>query len=390
MSELKEIIDGLDVERLKTRVSEKWNTYPPDVLPAWVAEMDYPLADPIREILTTALENNDLGYPIGLRDTGLPKAFCQRMADRYGWETDPRRVDVITDIVQGIYVAVEVLSQPGEGVIVQTPIYPPFLNAVADTKRRLVENRLVAGLDGWEIDFDGLRAALDERTRILLLCNPHNPTGRVFRRDELEQLAQIACEHDLVVVADEVHADLVFGGHEHIPIATLSEEIAARTITLASATKAFNIPGLRCAVAHFGSEQLQQRYRSIPRPIRGGVGLLGIYATIAAWQRSQAWLDEVRGYLEGNRDYLAEFVSSRLPNIRYHPNEATYLAWLDCSAVDVSGSPAAHILEDQRLALNDGRHFGEGFEKFARLNFATSRRILAEILERVEKATQAR
>ncbi|MBW2291876.1 MAG: PatB family C-S lyase [Deltaproteobacteria bacterium] len=390
MSGLEQIIDSLDVERLKARVSEKWNTYPPDVLPAWVAEMDYPLADPIREVLATALENNDLGYPIGLRDTGLPKVFSERMADRYGWETDLRRVDVITDIVQGIYVAVEVLSEPGDGVIVQTPIYPPFLSAVADTKRRLVENRMVAGHDGWEIDFDALRAAIDERTRIFLLCNPHNPTGRVFRRDELEQIAQIACEHNLVVVADEVHSDLVFDARVHIPIASLSEEIATRTITLTSATKAFNIPGLRCAVAHFGSEHLQQRYRSIPHSIRGGVGLLGIYATIAAWQRSQAWLDEVRAYLEGNRDYLADFASTRLPNIVYHPNEATYLAWLDCSAAEIPGSPATHILEDQRLALNDGRTFGEGFEKFARLNFATSRRILAEILERVEKATQSR
>lgn len=389
MSELTKAIDSLDIERLKFRVGEKWNTYPPDVLPAWVAEMDYPLAEPIREILAQALEHDDLGYPINLRSIGVPKAFSQRMADRYGWETNPRRADVITDIVQGIYVAIDVLSEPGDGVIVQTPIYPPFLNAVADTKRRLVENRMIAGPDGWEIDFDGLRAGIDARTRILLLCNPHNPTGRVFRRDELEQLAQIACENDLVVVADEVHGDLVFDDRKHIPIASLSEEIGARTITLTSATKAFNIPGLRCGVAHFGSEDLQSRYRSIPRHLRGGVGLLGLYATLAAWQRSQPWLDEVRSYLQRNRDDVADFVSTRLPNIVHTPNESTYLAWLDCSAVDVTGSPSAHILENQRLALNDGRHFGKGFEKFVRLNFATSRRILGEILERLEKATQA-
>lgn len=389
MSGLELQLDDLDIEVLKSRIGEKWNTYPADVLPAWVAEMDFPLADPIREILATALERDDLGYPIGLRASGLPKVFSERMADRFGWQTDPLRADVITDIVQGLYVSIEVLSEPGDGIIVQTPIYPPFLSAVADTKRRLVENRLIAGNDGWQIDFDALRAKIDPRTRILLLCNPHNPTGRVFRRDELEQLAEIACERDLVVIADEVHADLVFDGREHIPIASLSAGIAERTITLTSATKAFNIPGLRCAVAHFGSEHLRQRYRSIPRQIQGGVGLLGIYATMAAWQRSQDWLDTVRAYLERNRDFVAEFVSTRLPNIVHYPNEATYLAWLDCSAVDVHGSPAAHILEDQRLALNDGRTFGEGFENFVRLNFATSRRILAEILERIEKATQA-
>ena len=390
MSKFELNLDDLDIEVLKSRLSEKWNTYPADVLPAWVAEMDYPLADPIREILANALERGDLGYPIGLSDTGLPEVFSQRMASRFGWQTEAKDVDVITDIVQGIYVAIEVLSDPGDGIIVQTPIYPPFLSAVADTKRKLIENRLVVGPNGWEIDFDALRASIDSRTRVLLLCNPHNPTGRVFRRDELEQLAQIACEHDLVVVADEVHADLVFDGREHIPIASLSAEIATRTITLASATKAFNIPGLRCAIAHFGSERLRKRYHSIPRHLRGGVGLLGIYATMAAWQQSSDWLDSVRDYLQANRDFVAEFVSTRLPNIIHHPSEATYLAWLDCSAVEVEGSPTAHILKDQRLALNEGRTFGVGFGKFTRLNFATSRRILAEILERVEKATQKR
>ncbi len=382
-------LDDLDIERLKSRLSEKWSSYPPDVLPAWVAEMDFPLAQPIRAILEQALDRNDLGYPIALNATGLREAFSQRMADNFGWQTDPARTLVITDIVQGIYVATSVFSEPGDGVIVQTPIYPPFLSAVADTGRRLVENRMVAGRDGWEIDFDALRAGLDARTRVLLLCNPHNPTGRVLRHEELEQLARIACEHDLVVVSDEVHSDLVFDGHKHIPIASLSPDIAARTVTLTSATKAFNIPGLRCAVAHFGSAQLQERYRSIPRHVQGGVGLLGIYATLAAWQQSQDWLDEVRAYLEGNRDFLAEFVSTRLPGIVHHPGEATYLAWLDCAGVGLPGSPAAHILEDQKLALNDGRTFGKSFEKFVRVNFATSRRILAEILERIENATQS-
>lgn len=390
MSNLELNLDDLDIEVLKSRISEKWNTYPADVLPAWVAEMDYPLADPIREILVKALERNDLGYPIGLNVTGLPKVFSERMASRFGWQTEARRADVITDVVQGIYVAIEVFSEPGDGIIVQTPIYPPFLNAVEETGRRLIENRLVAGTGGWEIDFDALRAGIDDRTRVLLLCNPHNPTGRVFRRDELERLAQIACEHDLVVVSDEVHADLVFDGRKHIPIASLSAEIASRTITLTSATKAFNIPGLRCAMAHFGSEALQTRYRSIPRHLRGGVGLLGIYATMAAWQESGEWLDTVRDYLQVNRDFVAEFVSTRLPNVVHHPCEATYLAWLDCSQVEVPGSPAAHILKDQRLALNEGRYFGEDCERFVRLNFATSRQILAEILERVEKATQSR
>ncbi len=383
-------LDDLDIELLKQRISEKWNTYPADILPAWVAEMDFPLAAPIRRVLENALERDDLGYPINPRETGLCEVFAERMGERFGWSVDPQMADIVTDVVQGLYVSIDRFSEPGDGVIVQTPIYPPFLNAVKETGRRLVEDRLVQGSDGWEIDFDALRSSIDERTKILALCNPHNPTGRVFRRDELEGLAQIAIEHDLVVVADEVHGDLTFDGRPHIPIATLSPEIAERTITLTSATKAFNIPGTRCALAHFGSERLQSGYRSIPRHIRGGIGLLGIYATIAAWRESSDWLDEVRSYLQGNRDVVADFVKQRLPGVEHHACEATYLAWLDCRGTGLEGSPARHILETQRLALNEGRTFGEGFDGFTRVNFATSRSLLGEILERIEKAFQAR
>jgi cystathionine beta-lyase len=381
-------LDDIEIEDLRKRISEKWNTYPDDVLPAWVAEMDFPLARPIRKILSTALDGDDLGYPIGLRATGLPDVFSERMENRYGWKTDSHMADVITDVVQGLYVSIEVLTEPGDGIIVQTPIYPPFLNAVKDTKRRLVENRLLNTDEGWRIDFDAMRASIDDRTRMILLCNPHNPTARVFTEAELTELGAIACEHDLVIVSDEVHADLTFDGRKHIPIATLSPEIAERTLTITSATKAFNIPGLRCAIAHFGSKRLQQAYHSIPRHIRGGVGLLGIYATQAAWQQSQPWLDEVRAYLETNRNTVANFVAERLPNIKHHKCEATYLAWLDCTEANLPGSPASHILETQRLALNEGRTFGADFNQFTRLNFATSKRILAEALERIEKATQ--
>lgn len=390
MSTARYDFDHLDRDLLKARRSEKWNTYPSDVLPAWVAEMDFPLATPIRRVLVESLERDDLGYPIGLRETGLPEVFAERMQQRFGWRVESRMADVITDVVQGIYVAIEVLSEPGDGVIVQTPIYPPFLNAVGQTKRRLVENRLVQGENGWEVDFDALRASIDPGTRMLLLCNPQNPTGRVFRRDELERFAEIAIEHDLVVVSDEVHGDLTFDGRPHIPIASLSAEIAERTITLTSATKAFNIPGTRCAIAHFGSPRLRSAYHGIPRHIRGGVGLLGVYCTLAAWQESSDWLDQVRSYLQGNRDVVADFVKQRLPGVVHHPCEATYLAWLDCSAVLLDATPARHLLDTQRLALNEGRTFGEGYDAFTRVNFATSRSLLGEILERIEKGFQSR
>ncbi len=379
-------LEDLDREALKRRVSEKWNTYPKDVLPAWVAEMDYPLAPPIRAVLQHAIDCDDLGYPLDLRETGLAEVFADRMASRFGWSVDPAQVNIITDVVQGIFVALEVYAEPGDGAIVQTPIYPPFLSSVQETGRRLVENRLVSGDARWEIDFDALNRDVDERTRLLLLCSPHNPTGRCFERSELETLAEFACEHDLVVVSDEIHGDLLFDGRVHIPIGSLGPEIAARTLTLTSATKAFNIPGLRTAIAHFGSAELQSRFDSIPRHVRGGVGLLGIQATIAAWRDSQPWLDAVRAKLEANRNFLTEFLAARLPEVVCHPSEATYLAWLDTSALEIPRSPAAAVLKQQKIALSDGRFFGNGFEKFVRINFATSRAILSEVLEGFEKA----
>jgi cystathionine beta-lyase len=190
------------------------------------------------------------------------------------------------------------------------------------------------------------------------------------------------------VVTDEIHGDLVFSGGEHIPFATLAPEIAARTVTLTSATKAFNIPGLRCAVAHFGSQALQERYNALPRHIGGGIGLLGLYTTIAAWRESDPWLDEVRCYLEANRDFTAGFLAERLPEIVFHPPQATYLGWLDCSALELKPTPGTLFLRRGKVALSDGHYFGASFEQFARINFATSRSILGEVLERVESAVR--
>jgi len=383
-------LDAPEPRRLAARISEKWNTYPPEILPAWVAEMDFPLATPVRAVLERALDLDDLGYPINPGETGLREAFAERMETRFGWAIDPQRVVVLTDVVQGMYVALETLCEPGDGAIVQTPIYPPFLSSVGETGRRLDACPLVRGAHGFEIDFDALRAATDARTRMLLLCNPHNPSGRAYTREELEALAELVLERDLVVVADEIHADLVFDGRRHLPFASLGAALAERTITLTSATKAFNIPGLRCAVAHFGSARLQDRFGAVPRHIRGGVGLLGIYATLAAWRHADPWLDEVRAYLEGNRDFLRDALRKRFPEIVCHPAEATYLAWLDCAALELPGTPGAFFAERGKLALSDGHFFGKGWEQYARLNFATSRTVLEQVLERMETALRSR
>jgi cystathionine beta-lyase len=382
--------DRLDLATLRRRSGEKWQLYGPDVLPAWVAEMDFPIAAPVRRVLESALEIDDLGYPLDVRPDALPEAFAERMETRFGWRPDPRGIEVLTDVVQGIYVAIDQFSAKGEGVVVQTPVYAPFLIAVRELERRLVENPLVAGASRYEIDFDQLRAAIDSTTRVLLLCNPQNPTGRVFERRELEALAEIAIAHDLIVVTDEIHADLVYAGRQHIPFASLAPEVEARTLTLTSATKAFNIPGLRCGIAHFGSEELRKRFLRVPRHVRGGLSSLGQAATLAAWREGQPWLDAVLAYLDANRRSVTRFVAERLPGVGSFEPEATFLAWLDCRALELEPSPQKFFLEQARVALSDGGVFGAPGRGFARLNFATSRPLLGEITTRIEKSLRER
>jgi cystathionine beta-lyase len=379
--------DDLSIERLRARRGEKWTTYPEDVLPAWVADMDFPVAQPLQDYFDELRENTDYGYPVNPTPAALPSAFAQRVQERFGWNIDPRSIEVLTDVVQGLYIALWNLTEPGDGAVVQTPVYPPFLEAVAECRRVQITNELVVGRERYEIDFDALRRAAGPRTRMLLLCHPQNPTGRAFTRAELERLAELALERDWLVVSDEIHADLVYPPAVHVPFAALGPEIARRTVTLASATKAFNIAGLRCAVAHFGSEELQRRFNALPRHVRGGVESLGLHATQIAWTRCQPWLDAVLRYLEGNRDLVTAFVRERLPGVRIFPPEATYLAWLDCRELDLPNDPQRFFLEKARVALSRGPNFGQGGAGFVRLNFATSRAILDQALERMASAS---
>lgn len=378
--------DDLDVAALRRRRGEKWATYPADVLPAWVADMDFPLWPPLGELLAERVALSDLGYPREAALQEVREAFAARAGRQFGWPVEPHRVEVLTDVVQGLYLGLLAFSAPGEAAIVQTPIYPPFLHAVPECGRRPLINQLRWDGATYAIDLDGLRAVIDGGTRMLLFCNPQNPTGRAFSRAELEALAAVVLEHDLIVLSDEIHADLVYRGRIHTPFAALSPEIAARTVTLTSASKAFNIAGLRCAVAVFGSDALQTRFNALPSHGRGGLNALGLAATVLVWRDGQPWLDATLAYLAANRDFAARFVAEHMPRIRHVAPEATYLAWLDCRELGLAPDPFRFFLERARVALSDGAAFGAGGEGFARLNFATSRAILTEVLQRMRTA----
>jgi cystathionine beta-lyase len=377
-------------ELRRQRQGVKWTLYGPDAIPSWVADMDFPVAEPIKRAIADYLERDDLGYPPLDQFLRLRETFAARMSERYGWEPDPRGVRAVDDLIQPMFSTVATFSEPGEGVVLQTPLYYPFFDVVEELARRRVENRLVAWGGRFEMDLDGLRTVVDAETRILMLCNPHNPTGRVFERSELEGVAEVALRHDLVVVADEVHADLVFAPHRHVPFASLGPEIAERTITLTSATKAFNIAGVKCALVHFGSKALSDRHaeRFHPR-VLGGPGVLGVAATLAAWREGDEWLAAVTRQLDENRHRIAHFLAERLPGVVYHQPEASYLAWLDCSALELPERPYDFFLAEAGVALHDGRKFSAIADHFVRLNYATSPAVLDEVLERMAAAAAA-
>lgn len=376
----------LGSEELRARTGGKWRMFPPDVLPAFVAEMDFKVAPAVQSAIERFSEQQDYGYGQFTDPNGLFEAFAAWMSRRHGWELDPALTIATSDVVQGLVATLLAFSERGDGVIAQTPVYPPFLMSIKWTDRRLVDNPLVDDGARYVIDFEGLERAANDAA-VLFLCNPQNPTGRVFEQSELERVAAIAAEHNLTIVSDEIHADLVYPGRRHVPMETIAGA-AARTVTLTSATKGFNIPGLRAAIAHFGSAELKGRFESrIAEHLLGGPNRIGIAATIAAWREGEAWLDEVMAYLERNRERVARWAAEN--RLGCHAPEATYLAWFDCRGLklDEDTTPQQHFLERARVALSQGGDFGEAGKGHVRLNFATSQELLEEILGRLAGAT---
>lgn len=374
-------MSGSDLARLRSLTGVKWGWHDDDVLAAWVADMDLPPAPVAVEAVRALVDRGDFGYNFHAAGQ-LPEAFSAWEAQRHGWTPDPEHVRVFCDVMQAVDVALWTRCEPGDGVIVFTPIYPPFLGSATAGGRRLIDCPLDP--DGWRLDPERLAAAAAEPgARVILLCNPHNPTGRAFSREELAAIAEVAERHGLLIISDEIWADVVHPGATHIPVASLGEETAARTVTLAAASKAFNVAGLHCAVAHLGDETVREAIKALPGHVLGAVGSPGAEATLAAWTRGGEWLAQTREHLTAMRDHVARRVSAELPEARFTLPEATYLAWLDVSAYDVGDDPAKTLLDEARVALSSGNDFGEHGIGFVRLNFATTRPILDEVLDRM-------
>jgi cystathionine beta-lyase len=377
------------IDRQQTE-SNKWHKYPADVLPLWVADMDFRSPEPVIRALHERVEHGVFGY--GTEQPEFYEVFLERLLKRYGWRVAPEAILVIPGVIPGFNLAARAFTSSGDGLLLQTPMYPPIRRVPANVGLSSDEAELTRQHDGrYTIDFDRFEAAIGPRTRMFLLCNPHNPVGRVYQRDELARMAEICLRRGLLICADEIHGDLTFSGQRHIPIASLDPEVEARTITLMAPTKTFNLPGLKCSVAIIPNRNLREKFVAAQLDLVRAVNILGYTATLAAYREGQPWLDELLRYLEANRDFVVDYVRSKLPGVGTAPPEATYLAWLDCrDAMLPDDDPYTFFLDTARVALNDGKTFGRGGAGFVRLNFASPRVILTEALDRMRHALERR
>jgi len=367
---------------LRQRRSHKWRAYPPDALPAFVAEMDFDLAEPIIAAVTAALGIGDCGYAhIGQ----LPGAFAQFAAERLGWTVEPSRVFAIPDVMTGIAEVAQPITPPGSGIVVNPPVYPPFRFRFGFYGRRLIDAPLARGADGrYALDPDAIEAALSEPdAAAYLLCSPHNPTGNVWSPADLAMVADAGQRHGAVLLVDEIHAPLALEGARFTPFLAIDHELtrAETTFTFTSATKGWNIAGLKCGLAVAGAPAgitlLEERWEALL------ASHLGVLASVAAFTEGLPWLDAVLGQLDENRKLLADLLAEHLPGAGYAPPQASFLAWLDCRDLGLGDDPAAVFLDRGQVALGHGPDFGAEGHGFARLNMGTSPELLAEAVRRM-------
>ncbi len=370
----------LSLEQLRLRRSAKWRYFDPDVLPAFVAEMDFPLAAAVKIALAEAVELDDTGYGYAA-GIGLAEAFADFAAARLGWEVDPAGVSPAPDVVNAITSLLRLIVKPGDRVVINTPVYHPFFSIIEELGCELAEVPLVDG----ELDVDGIDGEFRRGAVAHILCSPHNPTGTLPTEGQLRKLATVAAEHDAWVLSDEIHSPLALPGARHVPFLGLSPEAREHGIALCSASKAFNLAGLGCAQIVTASERAQGLVERLPF-VAKHAGHFGAIAAVAAFRDGGAWLDDVIAVLDHNRALLADLLAARLPEVAYTPPRAGYLTWLDLRGLGLGDDPSEALLERGRIALNPGPTFGPQGKGFARLNIGTSPALVEEAVKRIAKA----
>jgi cysteine-S-conjugate beta-lyase len=402
METFTEVADRITEDELRARGSQKWTKGGPGVIGAFVAEMDFGAAPPVEAALLDVIKRADFGYLSQPAVEAMAEACAAWQRDRYGWDVDPERVRPLPDVITGFSAAITVFSRPGSPVILPTPAYMPFLTVPATLGREIIQVPMATDAGRYVLDLDGIDAAFKRGGHLLILCNPANPVGRVYRRDELTAVAAVVEANGGRVFADEIHAPLLYPGGAHIPYASLAAATAAHTVTGTAASKGWNLPGLKCAQLLLSNERDAAVWAERGSTFEHGASTPGVRASTAAYRDGGPWLDDVVGYLDGSRTLLARLLAEHLPEIGYRPPEGTYLAWLDCRSLfagrgarppggrpripPAGGSPAEFFLAKARVMLTDGAACGEAGRGHVRLNFATPHPILAEIVRRLAGA----
>ncbi|NTV90310.1 MAG: putative C-S lyase [Clostridiales bacterium] len=357
-----------------------------DILPMWVADMDFPSPAEVTAAIIKRAEHGIFGYTA--ETEGLNSAIEGWLKRRHGWSIDTQWLVHTPGVVTSVKTAVRAFTNEGDKVLIQTPVYYPFYSSISDNGRQIVENPLVENDGNFEIDFSDLERKLSDNVRMMILCSPHNPIGRVWKQHELERIAELCLKYNVVVVSDEIHFDLVFKGNKHIPFATISEEMAGNVITCISPTKTFNIAGLSQSSVIIKNRELRHRFSASLR--NSGAEMLNVFgltAAEAAYSQGEEWLEDLLGYLEKNLDTLMKYFKENIPSIKVVKPEATYLAWLDCRGImDMAGDLKEFFVEKAGVGMNEGKSFGIAGEGFQRLNFACPEELLLEGLRKIDHA----
>jgi cystathionine beta-lyase len=373
---------------LQTHKSEKWRGFPSDVLPLPVAEMDFPVAEPIRRTIIEMINKSDLGYLGNIPELG--EAFSEFSTRRDGWTPDPLQVRVAADVGVGIVETLRVITKPGDKILINSPVYPNFWTWSRETHLDYIDVPLTRSeneLNGsyWHLDWDGIEKAYQSGLKVHLISNPHNPLGRVYMPDELERLVKLAHAHNVVIISDEIHSPLTFNEQKFTPILSLSDEARAVSITVTSSSKGWNIAGLKCAIIVTQDAAMFERLNEIAPATHYRASLLGAFASVAAFREGEPWLNKLMSQLDHNRKLVDQLVKEKLPLAKSHIPHCSYLSWIDFSEYKLEVEPATHILEQGRVAFQPGIRFGEQWSQFLRLNFATSPEIIEEAINRAAK-----
>ena len=377
-----------NLAELHTHRSEKWRGFPHDVLPLPVAEMDFPVAEPIKAILTEMVAHSDLGYLGPIPELGL--GFKKFAKERWNWTVDEKQVRAATDVGVAVVEILRVFTQPGDSILISSPVYHNFYTWINETKLTLVdapfERTGDEATNPWVINWDSIEKAYASGIKVHLLCSPHNPLGFIYTKQDLLKIVALAKKHDVLVISDEIHAPLTFPGETFVPMLSLGADAESVAVCVTAASKGWNIAGLKCAILISQNEQINSKLANLAPAMHYRASLLGGFATAVAFADSGVWLDTVIAQLDHNRHLIKKLLAEKLPTVRYHIPQNSYLAWIDVASLNLGADPSVALVEKARVAFNPGHTFGKQCDQYVRLNFATSPEIITEAIDRIARA----